>query len=462
MDPITLTTDQQKVLEGLRAFAFGPGEAGIATLAGFAGVGKTTVVAQLLQEALDSDGDGMQVLVAAPTHQAVSVLAAKVPEGADARTIHSALGLKMVEREDGTMILSPSSKGGGKPLRDYGLAVVDEASMLSRELFARILSARGRCRVLFVGDPAQLPPVDNQNAGSVSPVFEHDIVPTQFMLSRVVRQAQENPVIRWSMRLRDDVAANRRPDIAALSTLLRPGDVQFLAVSGGGAPAIRDACIDAVRRGINARVLCFKNAAVISHNAVIHAALHPGVQGFADGEPVIAQAAFEAVNLDAPAAKLRAHTSQHLTARGSSPAEHPQWPAVPAFRVLMEFPSGEVGVAYCPQDERAFERQISAMFSQAQALKAQAQQWRGMGSGKASALRCESSDLSRKAWAMRKDFAILRHAYAMTFHKSQGSTFEAAIIDWQSMGQSMMAADVARMAYVGITRTSNFLFVVTE
>lgn len=80
------------------------------------------------------------------------------------------------------------------PLRRAGLVVVDEASMVGRQM-GQDLTSFG-CRILALGDPAQLPPV--QDASYFSP--ERPDV----MLTQIHRQAAENPIIALSKRIRED------------------------------------------------------------------------------------------------------------------------------------------------------------------------------------------------------------------------------------------------------------------
>ena len=75
MDEITLTEEQSHVLHQLHDFATGFMDMDVATLSGYAGTGKTTVVSKLVA-ALDA-----KVLVSAPTNKAVDVLAGKIPSG---------------------------------------------------------------------------------------------------------------------------------------------------------------------------------------------------------------------------------------------------------------------------------------------------------------------------------------------------------------------------------------------
>jgi exodeoxyribonuclease-5 len=73
------------------------------------------------------------------------------------------------------------------------LIVVDECSMVGRQLGEDLLSFG--IPVLVIGDPAQLPPIDN---GGFLTDAEPDI-----MLTEIHRQAKDNPIIRLSMFIRE-------------------------------------------------------------------------------------------------------------------------------------------------------------------------------------------------------------------------------------------------------------------
>jgi exodeoxyribonuclease-5 len=105
-------------------------------------------------------------VVTAPTHKAVQVLRGLgLPENPPAlryATIHSVLGLQPVYDVDtGEQRLRQT---GPVDLPWNALLVVDECSMVGRELYAHLrrAAAQVEAQVLFVGDPAQLPPVKEQ------------------------------------------------------------------------------------------------------------------------------------------------------------------------------------------------------------------------------------------------------------------------------------------------------------
>jgi exodeoxyribonuclease-5 len=160
-----------------------PGRGGtppIFRLFGYAGTGKTTLAKQLAESV-----DG-KVLFAAFTGKAASVMRRKGCERAS--TIHSLI-YRAHESGDKTpsFVLwddAPASKAK--------LIVIDECSMVDAEL-GRDLMSFG-VPVLVLGDPAQLPPI--QGGG-----FFTDVSPDA-MLEEVHRQAQDDPIIRLSMDIR--------------------------------------------------------------------------------------------------------------------------------------------------------------------------------------------------------------------------------------------------------------------
>lgn len=193
------------------------------TLAGYAGTGKTT----LLQELINGMGD--KPICCAPTGKAASVLKAKL-KTVHVQTIHQVLyqpsgrnmelldrlvaekvaymadtpkpDVKVIKAMDtaiakeqdrlATMKVSFSAKPNLEKLRGATI-IIDEASMVSKRMMEDFSSLG--CRVLMVGDCFQLPPVNSQ---AWFHNREHNA-----MLTEVMRQALDSPIIRLSVQIRE-------------------------------------------------------------------------------------------------------------------------------------------------------------------------------------------------------------------------------------------------------------------
>src|ERR1700745_2995408 len=181
----TFTPHQEQALKAVAdRLKAKPGRAGtpqVFRLFGYAGTGKTTL-ARHIAEGVDGE-----VKFAAFTGKAALVMRNK---GCDnASTIHS---LIYRARESG--VEQPSFElWDDAPASKAKLIVIDECSMVDAELGRDLISFD--CPVLVLGDPAQLPPI--QGGG-----FFTDGEPDA-MLTEVHRQAQNDPIVRMSMDIRE-------------------------------------------------------------------------------------------------------------------------------------------------------------------------------------------------------------------------------------------------------------------
>jgi len=161
-----------------------PGKAGVPQifrLFGYAGTGKTTLARHL------ADGVDGQVKYAAFTGKAALVMRARGCEGAS--TIHSLIYKAKETKEE-----TPSFElWDDAPASRAKLIVVDEASMVDAELGQDLLSFGAP--VLVLGDPAQLPPIQG---GGFFTNQKPDV-----MLTEVHRQAEDDPIVRLSMQVRE-------------------------------------------------------------------------------------------------------------------------------------------------------------------------------------------------------------------------------------------------------------------
>ncbi|MBC7372612.1 MAG: AAA family ATPase, partial [Frankiales bacterium] len=172
-------------------------------VAGGPGTGKTYTVARILQ-LLQEQTPGLRIALAAPTGKAAARLQEQVnDQGVDvpAVTLHRLLGW----RPDSATRFRHDA-GNRLP---HDIVVVDETSMVSLTMMARLLEAvRPDARLVLVGDPDQLASVD---AGAV-------------LGDLVARPVRTLPSTALGRLLAADLAAADDPDETALS----PAEVQRL------------------------------------------------------------------------------------------------------------------------------------------------------------------------------------------------------------------------------------------
>jgi exodeoxyribonuclease V alpha subunit len=147
---------------------------GIAVIGGGPGTGKTRTVARLLAAANAvalARGQTLDVALAAPTGKAAARMTAAVHEEADDTNLREGVAEVLRRTEAETLHRLLGAHAGGKPRFDHSnplsnaLVVVDETSMVSLPMMARLLDAvRSDATLVLVGDPYQLASVE---AGAV-------------------------------------------------------------------------------------------------------------------------------------------------------------------------------------------------------------------------------------------------------------------------------------------------------
>ena len=153
------------------------------TLGGYAGTGKSTLIAYVRKALKENDPD-TRVAFCAFTGKAVRVLEMTLKKnkvsrsGDNLSTIHSLIYNSILD-SNGHVIGWKL-----KPNLEFDLIIVDEASMVTADIWSDLLSFK--IPVLVVGDHGQLPPV----AGNFNLMSE-----PQLKLERIFRQQELSPIV---------------------------------------------------------------------------------------------------------------------------------------------------------------------------------------------------------------------------------------------------------------------------
>jgi len=127
----------------------------ISVISGAAGTGKTTIVKAIIDAIERGHGTGTSFLLLAPTGKAADRLRERTKK--EATTIHSFLARLGWLNENFTY-----KRAGGKREQSVTTFIIDESSMLDLPLLAtffRAVNWNAVQRLIFVGDPSQLPPI---------------------------------------------------------------------------------------------------------------------------------------------------------------------------------------------------------------------------------------------------------------------------------------------------------------
>ena len=195
------TNDQLKAYDELMKFIDSPFDSKDykRALIGAAGTGKTFLVRALLSNSTLSYS---LIGLSAPTHKACRVLGESIHiSGIKVNTIQSDLGLRLNFDIDKFDPNNPPFDPKGKiKIGNYKLYIVDEASMINSRLciFLEKTCVSNKCKIIFIGDDSQLAPVGEKYSSAFRNI-------KSYSLKQIVRQGEDNPVSYLLELLRYDI-----------------------------------------------------------------------------------------------------------------------------------------------------------------------------------------------------------------------------------------------------------------
>jgi exodeoxyribonuclease-5 len=215
--PFEPTGEQRLALEKLSDFLFDRHTDSVFLLKGYAGTGKSSLVGAIVKTMNEMK---QKSVLLAPTGRAAKVFAAY--SGQNAYTIHKKIyRQKVFSNEPSGFVLADN-------LHKHTLFIVDEASMISNDGLDSFGFGSGRllddliryvysgenCRLIFLGDSAQLPPVSQVE----SPALDIEVLKTYSLevhcmtLTQVVRQAGMSGILSNATLLRKALDENKTDD----------------------------------------------------------------------------------------------------------------------------------------------------------------------------------------------------------------------------------------------------------
>ena len=200
--PYKPTFEQENVVKILADFLFARKSDVLFLLKGYAGTGKTSLIGALVKTL---DQLEQKCVLLAPTGRAAKVFAHYA--GHPAFTIHK----KIYRQRSFSNELDNFSMNDN--LHQHTLFIVDEASMIANDGLSGSMFGSGRllddliqyvysgqgCRLMLIGDTAQLPPVGEEESPALSAeaLKGYGLEVYEGMLTEVVRQLQDSGIL-WN------------------------------------------------------------------------------------------------------------------------------------------------------------------------------------------------------------------------------------------------------------------------
>ena len=212
--PFTPTLKQDIVLQNLSNFVLDKSNDKIFLLKGYAGTGKTTLIASLEKNLWKIKKSSVLL---APTGRAAKVISNYSSN--EAQTIHKKIYVPRTDKNGKTSFVLGLNK------HKNSIFIVDESSMISGKSNHYNLFGSGvllddliqyvysgfQCKILFIGDTAQLPPIEYNlspalNVDFLESNFKKNVI--QFELDEVVRQEQNSGILYNATLLRSAISLN--------------------------------------------------------------------------------------------------------------------------------------------------------------------------------------------------------------------------------------------------------------
>lgn len=450
--PYQPTPEQENAIKLLSQFLCSPKADVTFLLRGYAGTGKTSLVGALVRTL---DFLKQKVVLLAPTGRAAKVFSAYA--GHPAFTIH-----KKIYRER-----AYSGEGGNFTLNDnlttHTLYIVDEASMISNEGLSGAMFGTGRllddlvqfvysgqgCRLLLMGDTAQLPPVGEE----LSPALYADalrgygleVVETD--LNQVVRQEQQSGILWNATALRRLIAEE---EWGVLPKIRISGFPDVKLLPGNELIDALSACYD--RDGTDETiVVCRSNKRANIYNNGIRAQILWREEELESGDLLmVAKNNYywteKEKNLDfiangetAVVRRVRCTAEMYGFRFADVLLAFPNWQdAELEVRLLLDTLHSDAPALSREESERLFQTVLE-----------------------------DYADIPLKRDRMKKMKADpyynalqVKYAYAVTCHKAQGGQWKNVFLDQGYMSEEYLTPDYFRWLYTAFTRATDTLYLV--
>lgn len=418
------------------------------TLSGFAGTGKTTIIKSIL------DKYKGRVAVSAPTHKAKKVISRATKKAS--YTIQALLGLQPNTDLENFNINKPQfDPKATKQISAYSLIVLDEASMLNKDLFKMLTeeAAKYGTKIIFMGDEAQLPPVNE----AISDVFSSDKISGISKLSKVERQAGDNPLMSIYDKIRNNITSSE--DTFEHSSAFNDKNEGIIFTSD--AKVFEDKAIQLFNSAEYkedkdfVKLLTWTNADVKHWNNIIRKSIFgTGIAPVVKGDLLMA---YNTVTKSQGENLIENSSDYEVLEVKDGISGH----NIPVFNVTLSNIDTEGYPEYISivkeEGKEAFLVKFNELLNTALRLKGRA--WVDYFNFKKQHLLLEDIKGPNGNLIVKKD---LDYGYAITTHKSQGSTYTNVLVNENNIDNNPNSEERNKLKYVAFSRPTTLVYALSQ
>lgn len=426
------------------------------TLTGKAGTGKTTLIQEVIRE-IAKDNPYQRFVVSALAHKAVQVIYGKTKKSSkfvSASTVASLLGMKL-DQETG--LFKSAGKNAKIKLKHDSILFVDEASMLNEQNIKLLMDAaiRTDSKVIFLGDPGQLPPIRTGDlvkygTDSLSPVFKTQKDEYSAGLTERVRQGEGSPILDyadtfWNYSTTEGQTDRRVNDEDMSRVENAQGSIEFINEQQA------DKIVPLFKQAVETnnpsliKVVAYHNKTVKQWNQIIRRKVYGDEYS---PNPLPGDILMMTDTYNDPAsddAKPLLFNSEDISVISTGPIRTVY--RVQLMDATIKDPRGKIITVplIIPTKEN-----MDEFNNNKRLLWNEAQKYKNTDRGKYK----RALDMY---WSYGTEWAHVEYGYAITSHKSQGSTYDVSIVDSADINSNGFMSDIskARSIYTAITRARN-------
>ncbi len=460
VDLSTLNKDQREAFDGLKDFIYNRKDDDIYVLKGWAGTGKTYCVSVLVRYVLDviyPDKNWYKIAVTGPTNKSVRVIkkstGIKNPR-VSFQTIHKMLGLTERITSDGQQEFV-NQGDFVPPIEKIKLLIIDEVSMLNDDLFHEILRYRDKVKIICMGDPAQIPPVGKPDCIPFRDEFSEMYGIKTLELKTIMRQKEDNPIIDTSVIIRNDLE-NPYVDTGESSKLNDKGEgIEIINLNSSDR---RGAFSDVLGRYFKtdefkedseySKIIAWRNKTVETMNNLVRKVIY-GEENI--GSKILIGEKLIANNPIIEMSQILFNTNDEFSVEDFE---------IKTEKVRVADDEGvlkyyETKVSFLNDEDKKISYYIDILHEDSES-------YFNVLAGKLKKIAIEKRG-KEKSWIKYYDFirrfADVSYAYAITAHKSQGSTYNTAFVLEDDIDVNTNIVERNRIKYTAFTRSSKKLYV---